>query len=109
MPVVPAGNPELFTNSWGGAGSSRFMVKGRGLWKFEEIVIFTLNLRRGVLGDPENNSLVIHRLIPPQYRRFQKQFSAIVPNGTGAFVVRFPGRAAAGYRASIILSLRDGA
>jgi hypothetical protein len=39
------------------------MVKGWGLWKFEEIVTFTLNLRGDDLRDPKNNSLVIHRLI----------------------------------------------
>jgi hypothetical protein len=39
------------------------MVKGCGLWKFEEIVIFTLNLRGNDQHDPKNNSLVIHKLI----------------------------------------------
>ena len=63
MPVVPAENPELFTNAYASAGSSRFMVKGCGLWKFEEIVMFTLNLRGDDLRDPKNNSLVIRRLI----------------------------------------------
>jgi hypothetical protein len=39
------------------------MAKGGGLWKFEEIVTFTLKLGGDDLCDPKNNSLVIHRLI----------------------------------------------
>src|SRR4029077_7503664 len=68
------------------------MVKGRRLWKFKEIVIFTLNLRRGVLRDPENNSLVIHRLIPPEYRRFQKQFRRSFLTGRARLSFVFPVR-----------------
>ena len=98
MRVVPAENPELFTNAYASAGSSRFMVKGRRLWKFEEIVMFTLKLRGGAVRDPKNNSLVIHRLIPPECRRFQKQFRRSSLTGWARLSFVFPVRLPPGCR-----------
>jgi hypothetical protein len=72
MLAVPRGNRELFTKAGEGDWSSRFMVRGRCLWKLKEIVIFALSPRGDGPNNPENNSLVIHSLITVRSHRNER-------------------------------------